>query len=85
MTIKENDVIKFDNGSYLVLDLINYKKNMYAFLINNDKFTNDVSIVKVIKKDNYLDFLYIEDDKEFEYVLCKLYLDYKREILSFFD
>ena len=37
-------------------------------LINNDKFLNDVSIVKVKKKDNYLEFSHIEDDKEFEIV-----------------
>jgi len=85
MKIKVNDIVKFDNGSYQVLDLIKYKNNMYAFLINNDEFINDISIVKVIEQDNYLDFLYIEDDKEFEYVLCKLYLNYKRDILSYFD
>ena len=85
MKININDIVEFENGSYLVLDIINYKNNKYAFLINNDRFTNDVSIVKVIQKDKCLDFLYLDDDKEFEYVLCKLYLNYKRDILSYFD
>ena len=30
MKIKVNDVIKFDNSDYLVLDVINNKNNTYA-------------------------------------------------------
>lgn len=85
MKIKVNDIIKFDSFEYKVLDVIINNNNTYAYLINNDKFLNDVSIVKVKKKDNFLEFSHIEDDKEFDYVLCKLYLNYKRYILSFFD
>ena len=85
MKIKVNDVIKFDNSDYLVLDVINNKNNTYAYLINNDKYKNDVSIIKVIEKNNCLEFLHIENDDEFNYVLCKIYLNNKRYLLSFFD
>ena len=71
MKISVNDVVKFDNFEYLVLDVIKNKNNTYAYLINNDKFLNDVSSVKVETKDNHLEFTHIEDDKEFDYVLCK--------------
>ena len=80
-----NDIVEFDNGTYKVLDIFNNNNNTYAFLINNDEFTNDVSIVKVIKNDKYYEFKQIDDDKEFEYVLKKIYLNHKRDILSYFD
>ena len=85
MKLSVNDIVKFDNGSYLVLDIINNKSSLYVFLINNDRFINDISIVKVTQKDNCLDFAFIDDDKEFEYILCKLYLNNKRNVLSLFD
>lgn len=85
MNLRVNDIIELDNYSYRVLDVINNMNNTYAYLINNEEFVNDTAIVKVIKKDKYIELTNIEDDSEFEYVLRRLYLNHKRDILSYFD
>ena len=85
MNLRVNDIIELDNYSYRVLDVINNMNNTYAYLINNEEFVNDTAIVKVIKKDRYIELSNIEDDNEFEYVLRRLYLNHKRDILSYFD
>ena len=85
MNIKVNDVLDFDNYSYRVLDVINSNGNTYAYLINNEEFKNDTSIVKIVKNNRNLEVMHIKDNTEFEYVLKKIYLNHKREILSYFD
>ena len=50
MNFKKNNIIKFNNGDYLILDILNYKENIYLYLINNDEYKNDVSIVRVDNK-----------------------------------
>lgn len=85
MNIKVNDVLELDNDSYKVIDVINHNDNFYLFLINNDEFQNDTSIVKVIKNEKNIELKHIEDDKEFEVILKKIYLNHKRDILSYFD
>lgn len=85
MNIKINDILDFDNYSYRVLDVINSNGNTYAYLINNEEFKNDTSIVKVLKNSRNLEVQHIKDNEEFEYVLKKIYLNHKRDILSYFD
>jgi len=85
MNIKVNDIVKFDNYSYQVLDIITFENNYYAYLINNDEFINDTSIVRLEKVGKMIDFRHIDNDIEFKYVLYKIYLNHKRDILSFFD
>ena len=83
--IKENDIIDFDNGSYLVIDTINIKNKTYLYLINNDNYTNDTSIVELVANNKNVECKHIEDDKIFEYLLKKLYVNHKRSILTYFD
>ena len=85
VNLKVNDIIDFDNYSYRVLDIINANEKTYLYIINNEEFVNDTSIVQAIKTNNSIELKYIEDDKEFEYVLKKIYLNHKRDILSYFD
>ena len=83
MNLKKNEVIKFNNGEYLILDLLSYQNNTYLYLINNAEYENDVSIVKVLSENGITKYTYIDDDEEFNYVLNKLFLNYKDEITDF--
>ena len=85
MNIMVNDIIELDNYSYKVLDIINHKYDTYLYLINNEEFVNDTAIVKAVKKDRNIELKHIENDDEFEFVLKKIYLNHKRDILSYFD
>ena len=77
-----NDVIKFKNGDYLVLDVIKKEDNTYLYLINNDEYKNDISITKVVYENNSIKYLNIEKNEEFEYVMNKIFLDNKNDILE---
>ena len=46
MNYNIDDVIKFKDGEYLVIDVIKNEGNTYLYLINNDEYLNDVSITK---------------------------------------
>ena len=83
MNFKKNDIIKFNNGEYLILDILTYKTNTYIYIINNAEYENDVSIIKVLSENGIIKYSYIDDDEEFNYVLNKLFLDYKDEITDF--
>ncbi len=85
MNINVNDIIDFDNYSYRVLDIVHNNDNTYAYVINNEEFVNDTAIVKIHKTNNTIELKHIDDDNEFEYVLKKIYLNHKRDILSYFD
>jgi histidinol phosphatase-like enzyme len=85
MNFKKNNVIKFNNGDYLILDILNYKENVYLYLINNSEYENDVSIVKVDNNSGIIKYSFIEDDEEFNYVINKLFLDRKIEISDFLE
>ena len=85
MNIKKNNIIKFNNGDYLVIDVLNYKEIMYLYLINNDEFENDVSIVKVNEDGGIIKYSQIEDEEEFNYVVNKLFLEHQMEIDEFFE
>ena len=82
MSYNIDDVIKFKNGNYLVLDVIKNEGNTYLYLINNDEFLDDVSITKVRNENGKNIYSCIESDEEFEYVLNKLFLDFKEDILE---
>ena len=84
MEFKKNNVIKFNNGDYLIIDVLNYKDNTYLYLINNDEYKNDVSIVKVDNNSGVTRYSYIDDEEEFNYVISKLFLNHKTEISEFF-
>ena len=43
MNYNIDDVIKFKDGEYLVIDVIKNEGNTYLYLINNDEYLNDVS------------------------------------------
>ena len=85
MEIKKNNIIKFNNGDYLVIDVLKYKDNTYLYLINNDEFENDVSIVKVNFEGGITKYSHIDDEEEFNYVINKLFLELKIEINEYFE
>ncbi|MDD6273048.1 MAG: hypothetical protein PUA90_06075 [bacterium] len=82
MNIKIDDVIEFNNGEYLVLDVINRNDNTYLYLINNHEFLNDISITKVINKEGKYEFTNIDDNSEFDFVMNKIFLDLSDDILE---
>ncbi len=82
MNFEIDDIIKFKNGSYLVLDVIKRNDNTYLYLINNDEFEDDISITKVINKNGFIEYSHIESEEEFNYILNKLFLDFKDDIIS---
>ena len=82
MNIKVNDIIRFNKNDYLVLDIID---NRYLYLINNNKFEDDTAIVKIVNKNRETEIHYIENDDEFYYVLNRLFINFKRDILVYFD
>lgn len=85
MNIKKNNIIKFNNGDYLVIDTLRYNDNTYLYLINNDEFENDVSMVKVTEEDGIIKYSQINDEEEFNYVVNKLFLEHKIEIDELFE
>lgn len=82
MNFNVNDIIKFKNGEYLILNVIKNEGNTYLYLINNDEYKNDVSITKVIEENNEIKYIHIEENEEFEYVMNKIFLNYKDDILD---
>ncbi len=82
MNFEIDDIIKFKNGSYLVLDVIKRNDNTYLYLINNDEFEDDISITKVTNKNGFIEYSHIESEEEFNYILNKLFLDFKDDIIS---
>lgn len=82
MNFNIDDVIKFKNGEYLILDVIINKGNTYLYLINNDEFKNDVSITKVTKNSQNYEFSAINSDEEFDYVMSRIFLNYHDDILE---
>lgn len=75
-----DDVIEFKDGEYLILDVINHNDNSYLYLINNNEYMDDVSIVKVLDNN---ELGYIESDSEFNYVINKIFIDCEKDLLSF--
>ena len=73
-----DQVIKYNNGEYIILDVVNHNDNTYLYLINNSEFKNDVSIVRVLE-DGSLD--YINDESEFDYVIHKIFLDNQIDLI----
>ena len=55
MNVKVNDIIDFDNYSYKVLDIVNVDDKTYLYMINNEEFVNDTSIVQAVKSNNLLE------------------------------
>ena len=78
MKIKTNDILYFKENEYLVIDSI---EGRYLYLINNNPTKDDIAIVKVMNNQ----LVKIDNEDEFDYVINKLYLDYKDEIISFFE
>ena len=78
MNIEVNDIVKFNKGEYLVLDVIKENNNTYLYMINNSELEDDVAISKLVDDT----FMYIEDSEEFNKVLNKLFLDFKNNIIS---
>ena len=72
-----DDVIKFDNDDYLVLDVINYNNSTFLYLINNSEFKDDISIVKVGENGN---LEHINDEKEFDYVMNRIFMDNESDL-----
>lgn len=85
MDYEKNDIVGINNKNYLVLDVIRNKQNMYLYLINNDEFENDVSIIKVNDNNGLVEFSQIENEEEFDYVLGKLFIDYRSDIEEYIE
>jgi len=85
MDYKKNNIIKFNSGDYLILDVLKYKDNLYLYLINNDEYENDVALVKVNNNNGIIKYSYIDDEEEFNYVVNKLFLLHQVEIRDFVE
>ena len=83
MNYQIDDVIKFKNGEYLVIDIIKKDSNTYLYLINNGKHEDDIAIAKVINDDGVIKYSHIENEEEFNYVVNKIFLNLKDEIILF--
>jgi len=73
-------IISFKEGKYLVLDVVNYNENTFLYLINNNEFEDDISLVKVLEDGS---FGQIDDEKEFDYVINKIFLDNEEDLSQF--
>ena len=85
MEFKKYDILKFKNGEYLVLDIIDYNNNKYLYLINNNEYLNDTSITKVIDNSGVIEYKEIENNDEFNIILNKLFINAKKGILKLFE
>lgn len=83
MNYQIDDVIKFKNGEYLVIDIIKKDSNTYLYLINNGKHEDDIAIAKVTNDDGVIKYSHIENEEEFNYVVNKIFLNLKDEIILF--
>ena len=83
MNFNIDDVIVFNDGEYLILDVIRENNNTYLYLINKDEFLDDVSIVKVNNNNNVIEYTAIDNDEEFDYIVNKIFLDFKDDVLDF--
>ena len=83
MNFNIDDVIVFNDGEYLILDVIRENNNTYLYLINNDEFLDDVSIVKVNNNNHVIEYTAIDNDEEFDYVVNKIFLDFKDDVIDF--
>ena len=83
MNFNIDDVMVFNDGEYLILDVIRENNNTYLYLINNDEFLDDVSIVKVNNNNNVIEYTAIDNDEEFDYIVNKIFLDFKDDVLDF--
>lgn len=79
------DIIQIKNEEYIVMDIVNYNDNTYLYLINNAINKDDVSIIKVKNNNGIEEFVTIEDENEFDYVVSKMFLDYQSEIREILD
>lgn len=77
MNYERFDVVELDGGEYIILNIITYKDNTYLYLINNDENKDDVLVVKVVENDGVVEYVSIENDTEFEYVINKLMVNNK--------
>lgn len=83
MNFNTDDIIVFNDGEYLIIDVIREKENTYLYLINNDEFLDDVSIVKVNNNNNVIEYTPIDNDEEFDFIVNKIFLDFKDDMLEF--
>ena len=83
MNFNIDDIITFNYGEYLILDVIREKDNTYLYLINNDEFKDDVSIVKVNNNNDVIEYSPIENEEEFDFVVNKIFLDFKEYVVDF--
>lgn len=83
MNYNVDDVITFNYGEYLILDVVRENDNTYLYLINNDEFKDDVSIVKVNNNNNVIEYTPIDNEEEFDMVVNKIFLDFKEDMLDF--
>lgn len=83
MNFNIDDIITFNYGEYLILDVIREKDNTYLYLINNDEFKDDVSIVKVNNNSDVIEYSPIENEEEFDFVVNKIFLDFKEDVVDF--
>ncbi len=73
-----DNLISFENASYLILDTVNDNDKKYLFIINNERGEQDSCIVR--KNDQKYEE--IEDDDEFSHILYNVILDFEEDILN---
>lgn len=83
MNFQIDDIIKYNDGEYLVLDVIKKNDDVFLYLINNDEYVNDVAITKVKNNNGVIEYSFVENDEEFNYVLNKIIVNSKDELLGF--
>lgn len=78
---KKYDILEFGKELYIILNVVNYNNNKYLYLINNDDYKNDTSIVKAVENDGVIEYIHIDDDKEFDHVVSLL-LENSKDLLD---
>ena len=81
--INLNDIIYFGINSYIVIDFIKYKNEIYLYLINADNYKNDIAIIKVKKENGIFIYNLIKNDQEFDEIIEKFFLKSKEKMILF--
>ncbi len=74
-----NNIITFDKKEYLVLDVISKNNISYLYLANYDELEDDDNAIVKVENNKYF---HIEDNEEFNFVLNKIFIDFKDDIIN---
>ncbi len=82
MNYKRFDVIKFNNGEYLIINVVTIENNIYLYIINNDDDLNDVYIVKVINNNGSFEYISVNNDEEYSLIINSFPVDNNDNTIS---